>query len=68
MKKLHGLRHGYAQRRYKQLTGWNCPARGGTPSKTLTPEQQAIDQEARLTISHELGHGRAAITAVYIGS
>ena len=68
MKKLHGLRHGYAQRRYKQLTGWNCPARGGTPSQDLTPEQQAIDQEARLTISHELGHGRAAITAVYIGS
>jgi len=67
MKRLHGLRHAYAQRRYRQLTGWNCPARGGTPSKYLTPEQQIIDQEARLTISHELGHGRAAITAVYIG-
>jgi site-specific recombinase XerC len=68
MKKLHGLRHAYAQRRYRQLTGWNCPARGGTPSKKLTPEQRAIDEEARLTISHELGHGRAAITAVYIGT
>jgi hypothetical protein len=68
MRKLHGLRHAYAQRRYRQLTGWNCPARGGTPSQNLTPEQQTIDQEARLTISHELGHGRAAITAVYIGT
>lgn len=67
MRKLHGLRHDYAQRRYRQLTGWNCPARGGPVSKTLTPEQQAIDQEARLTISHELGHGRAAVSAVYIG-
>jgi site-specific recombinase XerC len=68
MKKLHGLRHAYAQKRYRQLTGWNCPARGGPVSETLTPEQQTIDQEARLTISHELGHGRAAITAVYIGT
>jgi hypothetical protein len=67
MKKLHGLRHAYAQRRYRQLTGWNCPARGGTPSTKLTPEQRAIDQEVRLTISHELGHGRESITAVYLG-
>jgi site-specific recombinase XerC len=68
MRKLHGLRHGYAQRRYKQLTGWNCPARGGPASRDLSPEQRELDQEARLTISHELGHGRAAITAVYIGT
>ena len=68
MRKLHGLRHGYAQRRYRQLTRWNCPARGGTVSKDLSPEQRVIDQEARLTISHELGHGRASITAVYLGT
>jgi site-specific recombinase XerC len=68
MRKLHGLRHDYAQRRYRELTGWNCPARGGVAAKALTPEQQAKDQEARLTISHELGHARAAITAVYIGT
>jgi len=67
MKKLHGLRHGYAQRRYKQLTGWNCSARGGPVSKTLRPEQRELDQEVRLTISHELGHGRESITAVYLG-
>ena len=68
MRKLHGLRHGYAERRYRQLTGWNCPARGGPASRDLSPEQRELDEEARLTISHELGHGRAAITAVYIGS
>jgi site-specific recombinase XerC len=67
MKKLHGLRHGYAQRRYRQLTGWLCPAMGGPASKDLTPAQRAIDQEARLTISHELGHSREAISAVYLG-
>jgi len=68
MKNLHGLRHAYAQRRYKQLTGWNCPARGGPASKKLSQKQRVIDEQARLTISHELGHGRATITAVYIGT
>ena len=68
MKKPHGLRHGYAQRRYRQLTGWDCPARGGPTSQDLSPEQRVVDEEARLTISHELGHGRASITAVYLGT
>jgi len=65
--KLHGLRHGYAQRRYQELTGNLCPAQGGTPSRDLTPEQRAIDTQARLKISSELGHVREAITAVYLG-
>src|SRR2546426_339746 len=25
---VHGYRHRYAQRRYHELTGWECPARG----------------------------------------
>ncbi len=29
LSKLHGLRHAYAQARYKELTGWACPAAGG---------------------------------------
>ncbi len=28
---LHGLRHKYAQARYKSLTGWACPMAGGNP-------------------------------------
>lgn len=67
LSKLHGLRHAYAQQRYLELTGWPCPAAGGPESKTLTPAQRAHDTEARLTISHELGHEREAITAVYCG-
>ncbi len=67
LKKLHGLRHGYAQRRYQELTGQPCPAQGGPRSKELTPEQRARDTEARLKISSELGHSREAITAVYLG-
>ena len=67
LRKLHGLRHDYAQRRYQQLTGWPCPARGGPASKDLSREQRAIDQEARVTISHELGHARESVTGVYLG-
>jgi site-specific recombinase XerC len=64
---VHGHRHQYAQERYRELTGWACPAQGGPVSKQLTPEQKAMDREARLTISAELGHSRESITAVYLG-
>jgi hypothetical protein len=47
------------------MTGWACPARGGPTSRQLTPKQKALDREARETISHEMGHGREQITAVY---
>ena len=64
---LHGLRHAYAQMRYEELTGWECPANGGLNSKTLTLEQREVDREARLTISQELGHGREQVTVAYLG-
>ncbi len=64
---VHGLRHQYAQARYRELTGWAAPAAGGPRSKALTAEQKLIDHEARITISRELGHEREQITAVYLG-
>jgi hypothetical protein len=64
---FHGHRHLYAQTRYEKLTGWECPARGGPTAKELTPQQKTPDRQARETISHELGHGREQITAVYLG-
>lgn len=67
LSRLHGLRHAYAQDRYKELTGWECPARGGPTNKQLDPEQKEADRSARLTISNELGHNRENITAVYLG-
>ncbi len=68
LSKLHGLRHAYAQSRYRQLTGWSCPAAGGPTSRSLDPEQREIDQQARLVISQELGHVRVQICAVYLGT
>ncbi len=67
LSRLHGLRHAYAQRRYQELTGRACPTAGGPPSKQLNPEQRALDEQARLTISDELGHARESISAVYLG-
>jgi site-specific recombinase XerC len=65
--RVHGLRHNYAQGRYLDLTGWKAPAAGGPTSRQLSPNQKAIDRQARLTISRELGHEREQITAVYLG-
>ena len=65
--KLHGLRHAYAQARYEELTGRAAPAAGGKSSAALTHEEKAVDREARMTISRELGHSREQVTAVYLG-
>lgn len=67
LSKLHGLRHAYAQHRYRTLTGWNCPLAGGLTRSQLSNEQLQIDREARLLTSAELGHEREQITAVYLG-
>ena len=64
---LHGLRHGYAQRRYLALTGWLSPFAGGPLRKGLSDGQKDLDIEARLQVSRELGHNRLEITNVYLG-
>lgn len=67
LSKSHGLRHHYAQWLFRRLAGWNPPAAGGPGLRLLTPAQRAIDRRVRLQISAELGHGREAITTVYLG-
>ncbi len=78
LSKLHGLRHLYAQERYRELTeslarqrlasvGWAAPVCGGPKLKELTGYQKAIDHDVRLTISRELGHERERITTIYLG-
>jgi site-specific recombinase XerC len=68
LSRLHGLRHAYAQRRYRELTGWLAPAAGGPRRAKLSRQQRCIDRDARLVISRELGHEREQIVAVYCGS
>jgi len=67
IKNPHGLRHAYAQRRYEELTGWKAPLAGGPASKSLRPDQRALDKGAREAISRELGHSREEISKVYLG-
>ena len=67
LRNLHGLRHAYAQKRYKELTGWDAPINGGLKSVELTPSQKEIDYRARMVLAEELGHGREAITVNYCG-
>lgn len=71
---LHGLRHAYAQQRYKILTtelsngkGWNSPINGGVQPHEMTLARREIDYQARMKISEELGHSRIGITKNYLG-
>ena len=63
--RTHGLRHNYAQDRYLELMGIECPSRGGS---NLAPELKEKDRQVRQLISEELGHNRINITSVYLGS
>lgn len=67
MTNLHGLRHNYAQYRYKALTGMACPKAGGKQRNELTLAEKQADQDARLTIAEELGHSRIDVTKAYLG-
>lgn len=67
LRNAHGFRHAYAQWRYRQLTGWACPAAGGRSCDRMSPEEQRQDHRARLQVSHELGHGRIDVTDTYLG-
>ena len=73
--KLHGLRHAYAQRRYKELTrlfdpsgqGFDCSINGGKQYKEMSETEKKIDRQARQILSNQLGHSRVQITQIYCG-
>lgn len=64
----HGLRHGYAQRRYEALSGHKPSVAGGRCRRAMMRGERRRDDLIRQQISEELGHSRTAITAVYLGS
>lgn len=64
----HGLRYHYAQQRYLELTnGMKPPRLGGKVNSKLSEEEKALDEQARLILSSELGHTRIDITRQYLG-
>ena len=58
----HGLRHGYSNTRYEDMTGHQAPVHGGAQ-----PDRE-IELAARRKVSLELGHTRPQITTAYTGS
>lgn len=68
LNKNHGLRHQYARERYKELTGWPCPANGGPHRVDLELVAKQVDIDVRYLIAKELGHSRFSITYTYLGS
>lgn len=63
LKGFHELRAAYACERYEQITQHPAPVNGGQCYQV----DRNLDREARWQISHELGHGRIDVAAVYIG-
>lgn len=66
-RRLHGLRHTYAQYRYRQLTNLHCPLNGGPNRSLLSDAEYELDRQTRLRIAKELGHNRIEICDVYLG-
>lgn len=67
LNRMHGLRHQYAQRRFREIAGFDCPHAGGPSRSAMTSAQRALDHRARREISRELGHEREQIVSVYLG-
>jgi integrase len=57
----HGLRHGYANDRYREISGEASPVRGGQI------QNRGADKAARLEVAEELGHSRESVTTHYLG-
>ncbi len=60
---FHELRAAYACERYEQITRHPAPINGGHCYQL----DRRLDQDARVQISYELGHGRIVVVAAYIG-
>lgn len=63
LKGFHELRAAYACERYEQITHHAASINGGRCYQL----NRHLDQEARVKISYELGHGRIDVVSAYIG-
>lgn len=63
LKGFHELRAAYACERYEQITHHPAPINGGSYYQL----DRRLDQDARVKISYELGHGRIDVVSAYIG-
>lgn len=73
----HGLRHAYAQERYRDLTGYDPPVKFASRKNFMENAEkiagsnfEILDREARAVLKAELGHGqdRDDVVSNYLGS
>ena len=67
--KGHSFRHQWAQDRFKELSGLDCPIANGPKYSELSQEQKSKWDVAAGIVNQELGHGKDRLdtTATYIG-
>jgi site-specific recombinase XerD len=67
--KGHSFRHQWAQDRFKELSGLDCPIANGPKYSELDQEQKNKWDAAAGIVNQELGHGKDRLdtTATYIG-
>ena len=72
---LHGLRHAYAQARYKELTGFSPPCCFPNIKAYMLEtvsicgqEWRNVHRDAVSILARELGHNRDSVVSIYIGS
>ena len=63
IKGFHDMRAAYACERYAELTGYPAPVVAETRQA-----DKALDTQARVILSQEIGHNRLDVLAAYIGS
>ena len=66
--KSHDLRHGWAHKTYREMTGLEPRVCGGPSFVEMTKEQKEIADRACWYISDQLGHSRKYISSQYLGS
>ncbi|OBQ55195.1 phage integrase N-terminal domain-containing protein [Halodesulfovibrio spirochaetisodalis] len=72
---LYGLRHGFAHRRYRELTNLDAPCLHSNPASfrqaaydEYGSQWRKVHDRAVVILAHELGHNRGEVTASYLGS
>ena len=65
--KPHGLRHNWAQEKYRSMIGMEPPVCGGLKFNEMSREQRDLASLAYQVISDHLGHSRKYVASHYLG-
>ena len=63
----HGLRWGYARRRYLEVVGAGCPVAGGPGYAGLDDAQRSLARRVVRDVAMEMGAGHALVRETFLG-